>query len=225
MATLLQIRTKVRERLNEPSARFFSDVQLTNWINEGAGDIARRTETLLTSGTVSLIANQQQYAAPVDVQRIHRMEAEMTGDTRVHVLEYRDFNNMDEVWWARQKDTVGHHPYYYTLWGFPPSLTITVYPTPDTNGTLRIFYYKTPTVAVADGDTIQVPGGWEDLVVDYAEFHALRTARDGRWQEAKQLYEQKVMDMFERTRRWTDGPGLVTSHDAHHSYPDWLVGD
>lgn len=94
-------RTLVRERVDEPSARFYSDTELNHWINEGCKDLARRTQSVQTSATQFVTINVQSYTAPTDVIRILRIEFEPTGAGNTYPLEYRDFNNMDEVWWTR----------------------------------------------------------------------------------------------------------------------------
>ncbi len=224
MTTLATTLTNVRDALDDTNTALHTDAQLTVWINEACRDIARRCEVLQTTADIVISAGVQQYTAPTDMVRIYRAEFMQTGETARQTLEYRDFNSMDEVWWAAQRQTSGR-PGTYTMWGFPPAVMITLYPTPQTAGTLTIFYYKYPTElsAASPSASLTIPMGWEDLIVDYAEYRALRKARDPRWQEAKSIYEEKLAQMYDQSRRWTDsGSQFVSGYGGGH-LPSWLV--
>jgi hypothetical protein len=173
-------------------------------------DVARRTETIQTTGTINLVAGTQTYTAPTDVLRIYRVEFRQTSG-RSYVLDFRDYNNADSIWWSTQL-TTSSTPMMWTAWGFPPNLNIVLYPIPNSStDTLRIYYYQTPTELATDGSaggsTVTIPAGREDLIVDFTEYMALRKGRDPRWQEAKALYDERVGNMIDQTRRWTDQIG------------------
>lgn len=202
----------VRDRLDEPTEASWLNTELRRWINQGAREVARRTETLQATKTIPLTTGVQQYAAPVDVIRIYRVEF-LDASNGVFPLEYRDYNNMDTVWWSSQL-TVQSRPALWTAWGFPPTLNLVLYPVPDSSSTnIKVFYYRTPTTIAEDGSqpnvVLDVPEGWEDLIVDYVEYNALRKDRDPRWQEAKALFEEHTTAMFEMTRRWSDQAGMM----------------
>jgi hypothetical protein len=222
MATLSELRTQVRDRIDEATAKFWTDTQINSWINEGARDLARRGEVLQTRDEITSIAGTQEYTLPSDVVRVYRVEYEDSSQTIVP-LEYRDFNNMDSVWWSRQATTESTRPFWFTMWGYPPDLKIIVYPTPaNSDEILRVFYYSVPATVSGDEDPIAVPTGWEDAIVLYAEYVALRKDGDARWQEAKAIYEEKVSQLIDVTRRWSDQAGAVTAQTSF--LPGWLVG-
>jgi hypothetical protein len=222
-ATLATLRSRVRDRLDEASARHWTDAQLNGWVNDGAEDIARQTESLLAIGTVSAVAGTQTYSlaslTPSPI-RLHRIEFQPTGLSTKYPLEYRDFGVMDDTWGLTQSSHTGI-PRYWTAWGFHPSMTLYLYPTPSQTGTIRLFYYRLPARRSNDGDTIEVPDGWENLVVDFAEYHALRNDRDQRWQEARALYVDNLQAMIERTVRPSDQPGHYVT-DNGTMVPYWL---
>ena len=62
--TLALLRGDVRSRLNEATAAFWSDAELTRWINEGASDVARRTESLRTRSTRRLATRRTRTRRP-----------------------------------------------------------------------------------------------------------------------------------------------------------------
>lgn len=223
MATLSQLIADVRSHLDEATAAQWSDAEITRWLNEGQRDVARRTEVLQATATIPVTAGQQNYVAPADMLRIHRVEHTNTGDPTIWALEYRDWHAMDQVWWSQQAVTQAR-PVWYTLWGFPPNVNIVLYPKPHTNGSLKVFYYKLPADLVNPTDTTQLPNGWDDLLVLWCEHVALRKDADPRWTEAKQLYEERLAALNDLSRRWTDAAGLITS--AAGAYvPQWLWSD
>lgn len=221
-----QLLESVRDRLNEATEGMFKNEMLRRWINEGAQDIARRTETLQTRADVDVTNGTREYALPDDVIRVHRVEWNADNETQSYALEYRDWQNMDAIWYTQQAVTTAR-PVYYTTWGFPPSLQIVVYPIPYANGNLKVFYYRLPAVLTSNGSdvnaAVEVPEGWADCIVDYCEYMALRRDRDGRWQEAKQLYEEHIGELFDVTRRWVDQGGVVVPDTP--MVPMWLYGD
>lgn len=223
MIQLVQARNDLRVRLDELSARAWLDPQLDGWINEGARDIARRLECLQAIKDIPVNTGVQQSPAPTDMIRINRMEWKPTGQTTNYPLEFRNYNDMDSIWWTGQQQNTGV-PQFYSMWGFPPQLNICLFPTPSSSGTLRVFYYRLPADVTSDNQIIEVPEGWQDLVVDYAEFMALR--RDGQlsWQDAKTLYEQKLMTLMDVTRQYSDQPGRIGDSGGMGGLPNWLTG-
>lgn len=219
--TLGQLIEAVRESLAESTESQWDDDMLTRWINDGAGDIARRAEVLQDRNDVDCSDGVAEYTLPTDVLRIHRVEFWFDADpTLKYPLEYRDFQNMDSLWGINQ--TTENTPSWYTLWGFPPSLKLVLYPVPSANGTARVYYYRTPNRQFSTTGTVEIPEGYHDLLVHYAEYRALRRDRDPRWQEAKSLYDEGLFHMIELTRRWSDQSGMIDVGTSH--LPGWLVG-
>jgi Family of unknown function (DUF6682) len=220
--TLVNLRTRVRSRIDETTATYWQDSELTAWINEAAREVARRSENLQTTSLISSVANQQEYTLPADMFRVHRVEFARTS-SQVVPLEYRDFNNMDSIWWSSQRITPGD-PYWYTMWGFPPACTLIVYPTPSDSiaNAFKVFYYRLPATASADSDPVEIPAGWDDVIVDYCEYSALRKDGDSRWQEAKGIFEDKMNHMVDSTRRWTDAAGSYSTGSG--PLPAWIWG-
>lgn len=217
----------MRERLEEATARQWTDAELNRWINEGCRDLARTTECLLASATAAVTAGTQTYTnGPTDIIRIHRVQYEPTGSSQKYPLEAREFNTMDSIWWTSQSITQST-PQYYTTWGFPPTVTFVLYPTPTINGNLRIYYARQPADVSADGTALDIPEGWHDLAVDYAEYRAQRRARDPRWQESYGRYQEAVAALLATVAgsgpTWTDAPGrIVGAYPV--GVPAWLSG-
>lgn len=225
MTTLAALTARIRTRLDESTATMWTDAQLKEWVNDATRDIARVGEVVQALTTTAVTAGTQIYTGPTDALRIHMVRFYTDAAGSRNTLQYRDVNTMDELWGSGQVQG-GGTPQVYTLWGTAPAISIILYPTPAQSGTLQIYYYRTPVPLATDGSAdaseVVVPGGWEDLVVDYAEYNALRRDRDPRWQEAKALYDQHVEQMIVNTRRLTDEAGTWGGGDGWGGVPGWL---
>jgi hypothetical protein len=211
----------VRSLLDEPAAQFWSDAELTNWINQGCAEVARRVEWKRTTAQIPVTINTQQYTAPIDVYRIYRLEFVPTSSNLTYTVEFRGYMEMDQIWGINQQWPASY-PLYYTLWKVPPTMNIILYPVPSQNGTLTVYYYQEVTPASGSAN-IDCLSGWEDVVEDYAVYRALRKDADPRWQEFKGTYEDKLVAMMNSTRTFQDQAGTFTTGQA--ALPSWLVSD
>lgn len=223
MQTQAQLLADVRERVDESTSHMWEDTELRRWINDGARDVARKTETLLTTQTIDGVVGTASYTMPTDIIRVHRVEWITEAGDQIYPLEYRDYNSADSVWWTQQNQTEGI-PVIFTMWGFPPTLQLILYPVPVDVGTIKIYYYRLPTELTLDGSesdqSVEIPEGWHDVIADYVEYRALRKDRDPTWTEAKQLYDEHVLDLNTTTRRWIDEAGMITTENSF--VPAWL---
>ena len=219
-ATLTNLLADTRNRLDEQTANFWQDSELTTWINEALRDIARRTETILSfNTTVNVVAGTGKYALPADVIRVHRVEFVPTGQNQVYPLEPRTYGEMDQVW-GIQQNRQQSYPSYFVLWGFSPSITMQVWPVPSQAGNFNIFYYRLPVALAAGGDTAEIPEGWQDLVPLYVEAVAKRKDRDPTWKDAKQVYEDSLTYMINVTQQLHDQSQMFTRVTG--AVPSWL---
>lgn len=212
--TQAQLLADVRSRIDEPTAAVASDVELRGWINEAARDIGRTAECLRAKATVAVTAGTQAYTAPTDTIRILRVEYKATSNNVIVPLEHRSYNAMDNVW-GHWQTISSNTPSYYTTWGYAPTLTITLYPTPTLNGSLYVFYAKYPADLATDGtaasSNVDVPNGWEDSVCDYVEFrYYLKDGNTGEAQRAKAIYEENLSKLIGATTTYVDAPGQIT---------------
>lgn len=206
--TLADALTHLRSRLDEATASFWSDTELTRWINEGAQDLARRTESLRDETDLAVLAGVQEVTAPTDLIRATGLEWRPTSTGQHHPMQYRDRHNADAVWGSG--DTEGS-PIIWTSWGFPPALTLRVFPTPHEAGNLHLYYYRLPALVTTANTSaiIEVPSGWDDLVVEYATMLAFRKDGNQQWRDSFQHYEQRVNDLLATAIRYNDQAGYI----------------
>lgn len=232
--TLQSLIDQARSQLDETVAagRFWSNTELTRWINEGCRDIARRAEVIQSfSQTIPALPGLNKYPLPNNMIRIHRIEFVPNGQLQVYPLKASNHNEMDQVWGINQ-NTPSSYPSFFVVWGTPgmvsdSPLTLQVYPSPSQAGTFNIYYYRHPyrfldPVANAAELTknAEIPEGWDDLVILVCEYQARRKDRDPTWQEAKALYEERLGEMIDVTRQWHDqAQAFQTTSGA---VPNWL---
>lgn len=223
MATMGDVLEQVRDRLDEATAHQWTDEQLRRWINEGVRDVARRSEALMITDDVAGVIGTHEYTLPGDIVRIHRVEWRPTSGG-VYTMQFVALKDGDALWSTMQETSQGT-PSVWSLWGFSPALKLKVYPTPAEAGSFKVWSYQMPAnlsdTGSADGTTLSIPTGWEDLVSDYAEYHALRKDRDPAWQEAKAIYDEHLLDLVATAQQWTDQATSITP--SGNMVPDWLA--
>ena len=245
---------RVRSELNEPAyptlpgstvgnpaPQFFTDTEITQWINDGLRDISRRAEALITyDTTISIPAyipvpgqSAPTYTLPTDVIRIQRIEFIPTGAiNQTYPLQASTQQEMDQVWGTYQQNPASY-PQWWVTRGYPGGtgrnlFVLQVYPVPSQGGTLAIFYYRLP---IRIGDPVATPAnytvtldiveGWDDLVVEYAIAKAFQKQRNDGWKDRMQSYETKVAEMVDVTRKFTDQPSYMTF--GTRFMPSWLT--
>lgn len=209
---------ELSQRLGDPHLTYFSPEELRTWINEGAREIARRTECLRDTLLVAVTSGTASYSGPTNMVRIHRVSFMPTGDNRSFPLEHRDISAADIVWGTQEFITQSYAPEFWSGWGFPGStnFTIQLYPTPSTDGILLIYYYRLPAdLAVSDnsaaGTAIDCPNGWEDVILDWAETRAELKRKDvNAYQIKDAIFKDHLMAIMDTSIRYTDAPGEIT---------------
>ncbi len=213
MTTRQDMRTALRDRLGESTAAAWTDTELNRWINEGVREVAILTEwnRVIDEQNVTSPAYRIDLTSTTNV--IHRVQkcewidvssaasAEAGGAThQVYRLEYQNISNLDAIRGSGQMLSDGI-PAYYGLWGAPGSMKVILYPRPSTNGTLRVHGYAMPADLDpaddgADDDLVDVslPVGWDQLVLDYAEYRALLRDKDDNWQIAKSQFNDRIRE-------------------------------
>lgn len=214
----------VRSILDEPNPQFWSNTELTNWINECCANVARKIEWKRAEMDIDITANQQNYTGPTDLIRIYRITFQPTEDptNNTYTVEFRGMMEMDQIWGINQ-EWPANYPLYYTTWKVPPTLNIQLYPVPSVDGVIQVYYYQQITPVAEGSDDVDILEGYEDIVIDYTLYRALRKDADPRWQEFKSTYEDKLTDLYDNSRTFQDQAGTFTTGQA--ALPEWLVSD
>ena len=129
MTLASELITRVRSRLNETTATYWTDADLIIAMNEGMRDCARYTRHIRDTDSVSVTADTQEYTIASDVIEVDKVYWLPTGQDRQVPLTGMSYDTMDGVWGEWQNISEGD-PRAYALWGVPPLLKIKLWPTP-----------------------------------------------------------------------------------------------
>lgn len=189
MKTLGQVLSELLDRLDETTGSetngTWTNPQLRRYLNEGQRELARITEFFRTSTTVTITTPPvSSVPIPADAIRPYRVEWSQSGITRT--LEYRRRQNLDRIWGYWNSQSSGT-PQFWTTEGYPGGTgnatgQIVFWPPIGLTGSVNVHYYAYPADFATDGSQdlqpLRVPQGWEDVVVDWAEYRAWRQVRD-----------------------------------------------
>lgn len=233
-ANLADCIRRSRSVLDEPSARFWTNQEITDWLNDGARDLARKAEDLLVFDTsMQILPSVNTYPLQLDIIRIHRAEFVPINSTQTYPVRASSQDEMDQIWGTYQLNPASY-PSWFVTKGYPGGagtslFQIQFYPVPSQAGNVNLYYYKVPArMGNPDLDstqlarTIDLPEGWDDLLISYVEWRALRKTRDPRWQEAYQIYNEQL-DYFLNITRFYHDQQQVISTASRMMVPQWLT--
>lgn len=209
--TLTNALTEIRSLIDEPVAQFWSNAELTSWINQSCTEIQRQVEWAQKQNTIATVAATQAYTAPTDLLRVHRLEFVPSNNTSyTYSLDFRGYNEMDAAW-GNLKTLPSAYPEFFTLWRMPndtgvagTGLQILLYPVPSVSGTLNVYYPRTILPVAAGGDFVDVLTGWEDVVYNWVAYRALRKDADMRWKDFRDEFTVQLEQMKTVTRTYSD---------------------
>lgn len=226
MATLGTFLLQLRERLSEPNEGFWSDRYLRTTLNEAARDIARKSEALVVDATLVIVANTATYALPTNVVKVlEPITYTPTGSSYRYPLVPVERHAAISRWGMHQ-DIAAGTPDTCTTTGYAPSMSLVLYPKPSTAGTVNYRYAKTPTdlttTGTQDSSTLDIPGGWEDVALDYAEWRCWLKKRDREGAaDARARYMEGLAGLTEAGNRQIQTPGSIFPHHAWSGNWDW----
>lgn len=217
--TLAQARTKLRLRLDELTSGAWTDAQLDEWLKDGARDISRRTMSLQSTTITSVSAGAATvFATGIKVNMVKWYSPTKSTATRERVLEYIDHRQANRV----MNSTDTGDPLYYSTWGPPPAISVSMHPKPDAACEIEVYYYRVAIDPINDAAQMDIPDGWNDVLMLFAEYSAQKRDRQKEWSETKALYEQAVEGMIESTAMWAEATQTIQMPDGGQ-YPGWLT--
>jgi hypothetical protein len=171
MATTLSTYiTQVRRLLHDVNANFWTDPELTDYINEGRNRLVRDTGCLRKIQTSTVVTNQEVYnlsdlpsgALNMDILNINLY----WGNTRLPLryLPWTQFNAQMRFW----QNYIGQ-PVAYSMYG-PGKFYVG--PVPDQTYTVEIDTVIQPVTLVNSTDVDEIPNPWTGPVQFYAAYLA-----------------------------------------------------
>lgn len=224
MATLSDLISRTRDRIGEPTEGYWTNREIRGYINEAARDISRRSEALSTDATLSVVAGTTSYTLPTNVVKLLKPATfTPTGSSARYPLDPVDRSNAISRWGISQDINTGT-PCMYTITGYAGTYAMVIYPKPSVAGTINYRYAKyttdLSTTGSQDGSSVDIPFGWEDVAVDYAEYRCWMKRRERDMAAAaRQSYDAGLAGLAEAGNRPVEVPGEITRD------PFWWVND
>jgi len=166
MATLQTYITQCRRLLHDANANFWSDSELTDYINAARERLVRDTGCLRTIQTVNTVTNQEVYqfnALPSGIQTMDILNINLYwGNTRIPLryLPWTQFNAELRFW----QNYYGR-PIAFTVYG---QQAFYLAPVPDQVYAMELDTIILPTPLVNTSDVDPIISPWTDPVAYYA---------------------------------------------------------
>lgn len=162
---LSEIRTRVRDILNESTATFWTDAELTAYINDGVRAIAEIGRCIQTINTTAATVNGTRTVAFTGYSVEAVLYQPSSGTEKALV-------KTDELRFGRLQSN-GTYPQFFAETG----QYVAIEPIPDAAYNLDIYYYAAPTDMSGDADVPSVPLAYRQLIILYALYRAYMKER------------------------------------------------
>ena len=204
--TLSSYITQTRRLLHDANGNFYSDSELTDYINEARNRLIRDTGVLRSYQTSSVTTNQESYSLGslpgVDANTIDILNINLIwGNTRIPLryLPWTQFNAELRFW-----QNYNGRPIAFSMYG--PS-TFYIAPVPDQNYAIELDTIIAPTTLVNGSDVDSIDNSYVSPVAYYAASVAKYKEQSyGESEIFKQEYIKKVQNVLagNMTRRMPD---------------------
>lgn len=177
--TLSELIEDVRSRLDEDTAGFWTDAEITRWLNEGNKRVAYLLGNLEAIDLQSTVVAQASYDLPTDILKMARVQY---NSQPLRVITFKELNTHESL--GSPTTSESGTPEYCYLWADK----IYLYPAPSAvvvDG-LSIYYTKQPSTLTDSTDTPDHPDYLHYLLPLYAWY--LGYTKDMCRQEAQTAY-------------------------------------
>lgn len=198
MSTLADLENLTAYWVDDLNFGYFTRTQIDTFLNNAQTEVQKillqsRSNFYLTPVQTSLIVNQRDYVLPADFMVLNRLEVVLTGTPPtedVLPLAPMTLNQQDLV-----PNRTGTPQFYYLK-----KNRISVFPTPDTTLTLRLFYSYAVSNMVNSTDIPDIPPPYQEMLAIFAARDCL--LKDGR---SNMALMQKMAQFEELLKQETDG--------------------
>lgn len=196
--TLGEYITECRRLLHDANANFYSDSELTDYINAGRNRLVRDTGCLRNYQTSATVTNQESYTFSSLPQGILTMDIVninlIWGNTRIPLryLPWTQFNAELRFW-----QNYSGRPIAFSMYG-PTSFYIS--PVPDQVYSMELDTIIQPTDLVTQDQVDEIPDPWTTPVAFYASYRAkFKEQSYGEAEIFKQEYQRQTQSVLTST--------------------------
>lgn len=185
----------VKRRFGDESGVQLEDADILRWANDGQQQIVTENKVLRSKATSPLVAGTYDYDFPsIDIHAI----------TSIHVngspIRNLPFEDAEQTIMASDPDrTQAGTPAFWFLWDD----TFTLWPTPDANGTITLYFTRPATALTGNpSDLLDVSDKYYSALVNYVLQQAYEMDEDWQASQAKEaqfktaLAEQREEDFL-----------------------------
>jgi hypothetical protein len=180
---LSDIVSKVQQRVRDTN---YSAAEIKNYINDTQNDVFNEFRLpfmeAVQTYTVTAADSDITHAAGLPDDYVQALDLIYTGTGGERVISFLDIREIERMY-ADPDDTTSH-PAGSPLYWYYYANTIRVFPAPSSAYTLRLRYYKKPTLLTDDTDVPEIPSEFEELLVRGASSRVL---------EVKDNYDQAAV--------------------------------
>jgi hypothetical protein len=209
MSTRTAARTAVRALVNEPVAKFFTDDDINEWIDEGTRDVSLMTLCAQAIGTsITTSDGVYKYSYPTTT----------TAHTSIDTIAIKTLINSEgkalqyispDLFGRTENESDLTH---WTEWG----QTIMLSPTPGTAGlTLTPLFWI--EVGCTAAGTIKLPGAYHHLIILFATYKAFAKRRS--YAEAAAMFQQYLSQTDRVTTKLAQKFGIVDPKQTVKDHP------
>ncbi len=229
--TLLQMRTRVRERADMQNTEFVSDSEVNNYVNDGLSElndlfITKYEEYVVSSvGPLNLSAGQESYNISADFGIFNFMKIlGIDLNTGGRVIPMKRFMFSERDYWTIPNApwNISVVPYRYSVRGEE----IFFFPKSGVAGTITIWYIPQYCKMETDTDTIcnflpYLNNGWEEYAVITAAIKCLQKEESDTMplMQEKAIQLKRIEDVAQN--RDVGDPGRITFVNGGHTEWWW----
>jgi hypothetical protein len=192
--TRTEIKTLIRQWSDDTNGTYFDDTALNPFIRMAEIEVQKQ---LIQAGEMyyekcqqtTLVTNQWDYILPSDFLKIHRLELVLSGSG---VNEDRKLLSKVTMNQQGMLGNAAGTPVAYII----KKNRITLFPTPDSAKTLRMFYSYRLTPMANDSDTPDVPEEYQEYIAILACFDCF--IKDDRAPNNLEAKKQQYLDMLKK---------------------------
>lgn len=171
--TLAALITEVRALLNEPTASFWSDAEITQWLLQAAVDVSTKAHCVEEIMTLAVTPSVSRYVLPANTVGV---DSVLAGPQALVKLRPRSLGQIH--------GGEDPHPTHFAVFGF----TLWLFGPPQQALDLLVNRW------VRASDPVLLPDTYQQLAIDYAVVRA--KLKDRKYTEAAQLYQLYLQSLL-----------------------------
>jgi hypothetical protein len=189
--TLLQLRTRSRQRADQETSNFIEDDELNGYINASIAELydlmvaAYGSDYFLADYSFSIVSGTQNYTLPADFYKLKGIDVNLSNNNwfSIRPFNFNERNRNDNITWG----VLSGPSIRYRIMGNNVKLS----PNPDSNYSARVWYVPKATVLVADTDVFDDMNQWAEYVITDAAIKMMQKEESDTGTLEKQKAELK----------------------------------